>query len=338
MKKKVITFTVFFTVLFAMVGLNSANAAICEGSLTLGSQAEVNAFDCSEVTGSLTISGADIVDLSSLSVLTSVGGSLTIDDNPALTVVDGFDKLTSVGGGIWIYYNPAMISFSGFDALLSTGDNIDFWYNDSLVTVSGFSSLKTVGWSLEFGGSPVLAEIPEFESLHTISSSLYILDNISLTNITGFNNLQSVGWSFDILWNYSLNNICGFYNYFADYYVPNPDASFNISENHPDLPSPMSVQDILDAGPCTISSVQQIDDLIADIGAMDLSRGTSNKLIKSLTSAKKSLESGKDGTAISQLEDLKYKIDFLEQRGKIDGASADYLIAAVYAIIDSINF
>jgi hypothetical protein len=153
------------TVLIALSGMLAFSTAVAQtytGNLTLGSQADVDVFNYSEVTGSLTISGTDIVDLGPLSNLTSVGTYLSISDNTALVVVDGFGNLTDVGWGIYVYYNTNLVSFSGFDQLLQTGDNIDFWYNDSLLDVSGFSSLHTVGWSLEFGGNPLLTSIPEF--------------------------------------------------------------------------------------------------------------------------------------------------------------------------------
>ncbi len=180
----------------------AANPNICPGNLTLSTQAEVDAFKCREVSGSLTISGEDIVDLGPLSRLQTIGDYLSISDNTELTsVVDAFPGLTTVGGGIFVYDNPNLVVFSGFDALPETGDNIDFWYNEYLARVLGFSSLQTAGWSLEFGGNPNLVSIPEFESLQTISSSLFILDNRSLPSITGFNALQYVDWSFDIVWN-----------------------------------------------------------------------------------------------------------------------------------------
>ena len=323
------------TVLFSMLTFSSALAQTFTGDLSLSSQAEVDAFDYSEVTGSLTISGDDIVDLGPLSALTTVGEYLSISHNPTLVVVDGFENLTDVGWGIYVYYNAELVSFSGFDALLQTGDNIDFWYNDSLVDVSGFSSLHTVGWSLEFGGNPLLISIPRFESLELIASSLFILDNPSLRNITGFNSLLYVDWSFQIIGNSSLKNLCGFYNYFSlsGFYTGN--GYFNINTNHPDLPDPTTIQDILDAGPC--DPIQLIDDLILEIEGMGLSNGTTNSLVNSLAKARKSLENGKDSNATNQLEALLDDILALERRGKIDATAAHYLAVAVLEIIAVIN-
>ena len=323
--------------LFSMLHLSSARAETYVGNLYLASQADVDAFNYTDITGSLTISAGDIVDISPLSALTSVGGYISISDNAALAVVDGFENLTNLGGGLLVNFNASLVSFSGFGALLATGANIDFWYNDSLVSVSGFESLQTAGWSLEFGGNPVLTSIPHFESLQTISSSLFILDNNSLPGITGFNALQYVDWSFNIAGNLSLNNLCGFYNYSSANNPYTGGGSFNISRNHPDLPNPTTIQDILDAGPCTGSPEPQFADLIAEIKARGLPNGVTNVLVKPLAKAQKSLDNGRPDRATEQLEALIDDIASLASRGKIDGDTAVELTAAVLAIIGAIN-
>jgi hypothetical protein len=312
----------------------AVEAQIHTGNLSLNSQAEVNAFAFSEVTGSLTISGSDIVDLSPLSPLTRVGTYLSISDNTALTHVDGFQNLTEVGRGIYVWENTSLVSFSGFDALLHTGDNIDFWFNDSLVTVSGFDSLQSVGWSLEFGENAALTSIPRFKSLETINSSLFVLSNASLTGITGFSALRHVDWSMDILSNATLATLCGFYDYFSANGSFTGGGSFVIADNDPSLPSPTTIQDILDAGPCEI---QLLDSLISEIQEMGLPPGTQNFLVNALEKAKNSVESGRQSDATKKLAALIDDIRSLEQRGRLDGATADYLVAAVSEIIDAIN-
>jgi len=321
--------------LSSMLTVSTAVAQIYTGNLSLTSQAEVNAFDYSEVTGSLSISGADIVDLSPLSPLTRVGKQLSISNNTALVVADGFENLTEVGWGISVYNNTNLVSFSGFEALGQTGDNIDFWYNDSLVSVSGFGSLHTAGWSLEFGGNPVLTSIPDFESLQVISSSLFVMDNAALTRVTGFKSLQYVDWSFDIVDNASLASLCGFYDYFSANGSYTGGGSFNISGNHSSLPSPTTVQDILDAGPCGIA---ELNTLMLDVQVMELSQGTSNRLGRELGRAKDYLEADRYGDAVSKLASVIDDVAALEQRGKIDGATADHVAGAILDVIDAIGF
>jgi len=76
----------------------SLNAQECIGSYFLASQAEVDVFNCTTVTGGMEIDDAisgNITNLNGLSELTSVGGDLLIWNNYALTNIDGLAALTS---------------------------------------------------------------------------------------------------------------------------------------------------------------------------------------------------------------------------------------------------
>jgi len=120
-------------------------------------------------------------------------------------------------------------------------------------------------------------------------------------------------------------------------------GAFSISDNNANLPNPTTIEDVLAAGPCADpqidppGAVQRIDDLMLEIGEMGLPRGTSNSMVKALGKAKKSLENGKVDSALNQLNDLIDDMRALERRGKIDGATADHLAAAVVEIISAMN-
>lgn len=101
-----------------------ARAPICTGDVILESQAAVDAFDCTEVTGSLDIESVGPVDpiddLTPLKSLTSVAESLFIEGNPALTTLADLEGLTSVGGDLSIEENPALRECScGLGGLIS---------------------------------------------------------------------------------------------------------------------------------------------------------------------------------------------------------------------------
>src|SRR5210317_756635 len=97
--------------------------------ITLNSQAEVDNFQtnyggggtCDNITGNLSISGADIHSLTPLSALTSVRYGLGIEFNPSLTNLSGLSNLTSVGG-LYINNNSALTSLGNLSALASVGD------------------------------------------------------------------------------------------------------------------------------------------------------------------------------------------------------------------------
>jgi hypothetical protein len=128
--------------------------------------------------------------------------------------------------------------------------------------------------------------------------------------------------------------LCGFYDYFSANGSFTGGGSFMIADNDPSLPSPTTIQDILDAGPCEI---QLLDSLITEIQGMGLPPGTRNFLVNALQKAKNSVESGRKSDAVKKLEALIDDIRSLEQRGRLDGATAVYLVAAVSEIIDVIN-
>ncbi|MEJ2196804.1 MAG: hypothetical protein P8X73_18365 [Ignavibacteriaceae bacterium] len=249
------------------------------GNLNLTTQAEVNAFNYTEVTGWLNIHGTDITDLSPLSNLVSVDGQLFIT-NTSLTTIDGFSSLTTAGE-ILISENPVLQSFSDFHSLVSTlgGGNIEISNNVSLTSFSGFEVLQTVGWSFEISYNTVLTQIPDYPLLHTIASSLFIYDNPSLPEITGFNTLQSIGWAFFINENNALTGITGFKvlqsiafypwplfnppiiitdnDVLADfcglYYFFNYNSGLYTGTNLVDISGNLvnpSIQDIINGGPC----------------------------------------------------------------------------------------
>lgn len=70
------------------------------GNIDLLSQTDVSNFSTSitAITGNLTISGADIVNLNALANLTSVSGKVFIYQNPLLSSLTGLNSLAVVGG------------------------------------------------------------------------------------------------------------------------------------------------------------------------------------------------------------------------------------------------
>ena len=111
------TLILFLSVLALTV---SANAQVCD-DITLSSQADVDAFNCTTIDGYLVINGADITDLNPISSLTSVGGYLFIANNSSLANLDGLSSLNSVGGSLFIVSNTSLSEFCGLYPLLNGG-------------------------------------------------------------------------------------------------------------------------------------------------------------------------------------------------------------------------
>ena len=126
---------------------------VCTGDETLTTQADIDGFDCTEVTGNLFIYGPDVTNLDGLSALTSVGGDVTISDNAALADLDGLSGLTSVGALLVISGNDALTRL-GLPKLMSVGYILYIADNDALTSCAELSRLLSRG---EVGG-PVTIE------------------------------------------------------------------------------------------------------------------------------------------------------------------------------------
>jgi hypothetical protein len=144
----------------------------CEGDMILSSQAEVNAFTCTEVKGLLKISGDDITDLGPLSILRKVSGGLSIRDNPNLTNVDGLSSLDSVEGDITIRDNASLENIDGLSSLhfffSDRKNRLIIWNNAALKNLDGFSSLSHFGGS--DGGLILISDNAVLESIHGLAS------------------------------------------------------------------------------------------------------------------------------------------------------------------------
>src|SRR5690554_5107198 len=153
--------SIFF--LFFTLGLKAQCLA---GNIIFTTQEQIDAFatnypNCTEVSGNLTIQGANITDLTPLSNLTSVGGYLVIYNNSNLTNLDGLNNLTSVGGYLVIYNNSNLTNLDGLNNLTSVGGYLNINSNSNLTNLDGLSNLTSVGGYLD------------------------IYDNSNLTNLDG---------------------------------------------------------------------------------------------------------------------------------------------------------
>ncbi|MEO1655002.1 MAG: hypothetical protein AAFU64_15750, partial [Bacteroidota bacterium] len=192
--------------------------------MTLSTQAEVEAFDCVELYGNLLITNA-VTDLSPLSCLKRLNGSLTIRDTRELYSMDGLQNLEvltgdliirdnlifgiplsasvergdrfafpEIGGDLSIFNNPRLEQVTGFENLERVGGFMDIFVNSSLTILSGFDNLKSVG-----KGEPG-------------SSGLQIVSNFSLFSLDGLQSLESIEGHLNISANNNLRNISALQN------------------------------------------------------------------------------------------------------------------------------
>ncbi len=185
--------------LLAALGLvvPAAQAQVCQGDIILGTQAEVEAFDCTEFTGNLTIDSSSlppsadpVTSLSGLSELTTVSGYILVRNNDALTSLAGLGNLSSVGK-LWIWENDALASFASLDNLTSVG-GLSVANNAALTSLTGLENLTSVGGGLQVINNNALTSLTGLGNLTSVVDDLAITNNAALTSLAALASLTSV--------------------------------------------------------------------------------------------------------------------------------------------------
>jgi hypothetical protein len=202
----------YCTVDYWVIELEPATDQVCTGDVTLSSQAEVDAFNCTELTGNLTISGNDITNLDNLASLRKVSGVLRIENNPNLITLDGLSVLNSIGEdlpsgnppsseapeALIIVNNVTLLHCDGLSSLHSINGGLRIERNTNLVSLNGFQNLLLVRW-IEVNDNSKLLEINGFGSLvkieerPNIPGRLIIRQNNNLSVLHGFSALNTAG-------------------------------------------------------------------------------------------------------------------------------------------------
>jgi hypothetical protein len=270
--------TIFFLV-FGLVPIISF--AQCPNTfITFNSQAEVDAFpinypDCNVITGSLTISGDDITDLTPLSMI-NYTSELKVMDNPLLTQLDGLNNLQSAipnNTALQIENNPLLNSLSALTGLTSLS-HLDIQDCPSLINLEGLNFVTDFDPNGIGGGG--------FTGL-SIDNNISLIDISALTNISNANIDIGMYPFFIIISNNpvlsSLNGLQAFDGVYDFLQIVNNDSLINLtglSDNFgvADQPFVISDNDLLqnlgDIGGSYISELR-IDNnpLLHDISAFN---------------------------------------------------------------------
>jgi hypothetical protein len=198
---------------FTLLFVQSAFATDCNSGelIILDSQSSVVNFQadygsgrvCDTITGDLWIGGDDIVDLSSLSGLASIIGSLLIQENNLLVNLTGLEQLTSIGGALKIRENPVLEDLDSLSGLTSVGMQCDRSFilcpsivisrNEALTSVAGLTLLTSTQGDIEISSNPKLVDLDGLSHITEIGGSLEIIDNSLLSNVHGLSSVSIVG-------------------------------------------------------------------------------------------------------------------------------------------------
>jgi len=181
----------------------------CQGAY-FPSQAKVDSFDtsypgCTEFT-SVTIRGADIIDLTPLSAITTISSGLWIYENDLLESLDGLSGITYIDK-LTIRQNERLPDLTGLSAL-AEAEIILIEESPKLTSLTGLEKLKTVNDYMRIWNNPVLTDLHGLESL-TQAGSLYIEDNPSLPGLLGLSGLSDITTQLTIENNAKLTSLEG---------------------------------------------------------------------------------------------------------------------------------
>ena len=188
------------------------------GTLVFNSQAQLNTFaatypTCTAVAGSVFISGADITNLNAFSHISSIGGGLTIQDNPLLTSLTGLNALLNVGditgSAVIISGNPVLTNLSAFSSLANVKDLI-ITNNAALTSISGLSNL-VAAYSIGITNNALLTSLNGLNGL-TSTNSISITNNPLLVDLSGLNGITTIFYSINISSNVLLTSLNGLNN------------------------------------------------------------------------------------------------------------------------------
>lgn len=185
--------------------------------ITFNTQNQIDSFQinhpgCSEIQGSLYITGTNITNLNGLTSVTHVGADLYIRNTTVLANLTGLDNLTSVGNEVSIGGNAMLNSLEGLGGLESTGYALELDLNPSLTTLSGLNSLAFIGGYLKITDNVSLVSLSGLESLFEVSGAVNIGNNPLPGSLNGLNNLHVIGGGLIVSQNSSLASLEGLNN------------------------------------------------------------------------------------------------------------------------------
>ncbi len=191
--------TVFIFSLFIFFFTEAVFSQSClpEG-ITFNTQVQLDSFplnfpNCTEIEGSVLISGSDIKNLSGLNGIIRIGEHLKFLNNYSLTSLSGLINLTEIGESL----------------IIGSTDVPGGGTNPMLSTLSGLDNLEEVGQNLVVCRNDVLSNFEGLGSLRRIEERFYCLKNQSLLNFIGLTELDSIGNSIFVGGNPSLQDFSG---------------------------------------------------------------------------------------------------------------------------------
>ena len=121
------------------------------------------------------VASTALTSLKGLEAITSIGGNLLIQENDALTSLEGL-KITSIGG-LTISNNAALTSLDGLESITSVGGHLEIVHTDILLSLAGLSGITAVGGHLLIKGNDALTSLDGLKGITAVGQDLEISSN-----------------------------------------------------------------------------------------------------------------------------------------------------------------
>lgn len=217
---------IYFILFFALLGSMGLSQSCLPEGIVFSTQSQIDNFksnypNCTVIEGDVLISGNNITNLQGLNEVVTIGGDLTIKDNPNLSGLSGLNAFHHLQGSLFVYNNEALRTLSGLEDLFLIDGSLRVSNNDALVSLNGLVNLISVGGDLTLDSNLTLSDIHSLFKLQSIGNSigtgmLNVFSNSSLTSLSGLDNIDpgSIGeihiYSNPLLSNCDLASICVF--------------------------------------------------------------------------------------------------------------------------------
>ncbi|MFK7970993.1 MAG: T9SS type A sorting domain-containing protein [Bacteroidia bacterium] len=186
------------------------NTGAVLGITNNGQLESLNGLDNIQSLGSLTLAlNSQLKDISVLSPITSLFGSLTLNQCPNLKDFSGLQNLEKLGA--LSIQNMGPMDMSAFASLDSILRDFGVSFQDSSIDFSGLENLAYIGYGFQVNQSPGISSFEGLDKLNTIGGVLWVYRCDSLVDFTGLESLNTTG-RLAILGNEQLKNLAGLEN------------------------------------------------------------------------------------------------------------------------------
>ncbi len=154
----------------------------------------------------LIIKNVALKDISALSKITSLNGTLQIVYNPSLTSLFGLDRIKEVQS-LYIKNNSGLSNLKGLENLSVIKDELVISHNSNLKKIIGLGQLKDAEW-LIIENNSALIDLEGLNSLTTVER-IAVSSNYAMTGINGLEGIKNIPLDVKITNNENLTQING---------------------------------------------------------------------------------------------------------------------------------